>query len=296
MMEEIEIRDVSRPSTREWIPPIGAMGGPPAHELYRELVLYAGLRLLRNNEGNPCVAMRDGEHRRTFRVPSDELREALDRFRMRRNLRPLPDQELAALTRIIQARASDPDIFVPEFDVGESDPPEPRLEPRPPLVPAVPPGPNRSGWEEELDSIMREVDEVRRPTAGRVPIAKAPSAWNEVVGHLGRIPAPVASANASISGGRMSPEPAGSLPRYLQVLRTLVRDGGWLGTTTELSNLTGDNPEKVIASVQAYRSDLAESDIVIAPVETKEGWRWLAVDRNRLSSTQRIESPSSTGR
>jgi hypothetical protein len=284
-MEEIGIREVSRPPTREWTPPIGAMGGPPAHELYRDLVLYAGLRLLQDIEGRPCVAMRDGEHRRTFHVPSDELREALDRFRMRRSLRPLPDHELADLVRIIEARVTDPDIFVPTFDVGESNLPEPRAGSRELVASIVPPDPPPNGWEAELESIMREVDEVRRPIPAREPVAKAPSAWNEVVDHLDPVPRPVAPPNESISGGRMSPEPVGELPRYIRVLRALVRDGGWIGTTLELSRLTGDKPEKVSAFLRAYRSDLAGSNIVIAPVETKEGWRWLAVDRERLSST-----------
>ena len=125
-MQEIKIRELSRPSVREWIRPIGAMGGPPAHELYRDLVLYAGLRLLKDQSGNPRVAIQDGEHRRTFSVPSTELREAIDRFRMRRSLRPVPDGELAELTRIVQARVTDPDITIPMVDL-----PEP-VEPNPP--------------------------------------------------------------------------------------------------------------------------------------------------------------------
>jgi hypothetical protein len=283
-MEELGIRDVSRSPTREWIPPIGAMGGPPAHELYRELVLYAGLRLLRDSEGNPRVALRDGEHRHIFNVPSEELREALDRFRMRRNLRPLPEPILVELTRIIQARASDPDIFVPMVDEGERDPPRPVEESRPLLFPSLPPKPRRNGWVEEMDSIMREVDEVRRPAVAPVPPAKAPSAWNEVVDHLTPISPHATSSPGSISGGRKSPEPAGSLPRYLLVLKALVRDGGWLGTTFELSSLTGDTPENVVAHLKAYHSEIARSDIVVLPVETSNGSRWFATDRSRLST------------
>jgi hypothetical protein len=295
-MNEFGIRDVSRFSTREWIPPIGAMGGPPAHELYRDLVLYAGLRLCRDREGNPCVAMRDGEHRRTFLVPSDQLREALDRFRMRRNLRPVPEAEMAELTRIVRARASDPDISVPTFDVGELDPPEPRVEFQPTFIPTLPQEPQPNEWEDELDSIMREVDEVRSPTSARLPKAKVPSAWNEVVGHSEPVAPVVAPLNASISGARMSSEAPGGLPRYLQVLRSLVRNGAWLGTTSELSSLTGDKPEKVFSSLMEYRSDLAGSNIVIAPVQTKEGWRWLAVDRSRVDSSRGKKDPPSEGR
>jgi len=295
-MDESGIRDVSRFSTREWIPPIGAMGGPPAHELYRNLVLYAGLRLFRDPDGNPYVAIRDGEHRRTFPVPSDGLREALDRFRMRRSLRPVPDGELAELTRIIRARVSDPDINVPTYDVGEASSSEPHVAFRPTFIPTLPADPPNNGWEGELDSIMREVDEVRSPAAARLPKAKVPTAWNDVVGHSEPVVPVVSPLNASISGARMSSGPAGGLPRYLQVLRTLVRNGAWLGTTSELSSLTGDKPEKVFASLMEYRSDLAGSNIVIAPVQTKEGWQWLAVDRNRVNSSPGTGSPPSNGR
>jgi hypothetical protein len=105
-----------------------------------------------------------------------------------------------------------------------------------------------------------------------------------------------ASVNPSISGGRISYEPAGDLPRYIQALRTLVRNGGWLGTTSEISSLTGDNPEKVIVCLREYCSDLAKDNIAVAPIETKEGWRWLAVDLHRLTSSQRTENPSYAGR
>ena len=116
IMGDIVIRDVSRIPTREWVPPIGAMGGPPAHELYRDLVLRAGLRLFRDHRGHPYLALKDGEHRRTFRVPSLELREALDRFRMGRNLRLVPEPELIEFARVVAARVSDPDLFVPTLE------------------------------------------------------------------------------------------------------------------------------------------------------------------------------------
>jgi hypothetical protein len=295
-MEEIGIRDLSRSASCEWIPPIGAMGGPPAHELYRDLVRYAGLRLLRDGEGNPCIEMHDGERRRRFRVPSGELREALDRFRMRRSLRPVPDAELAELTRIIQARASDPDILIPTFDERESDPPQPRAELRPLIVPTLSPIPQESPFEEEIDAIIQELDGAGRPAATPQPIAKAPSARSEVVGPPTPVVSVSASVNPSISGGRISYEPAGDLPRYIQALRTLVRNGGWLGTTSEISSLTGDNPEKVIVCLREYCSDLAKDNIAVAPIETKEGWRWLAVDLHRLTSSQRTENPSYAGR
>jgi len=291
-MDEIRIRDVSSIATREWVPPIGAMGGPPAHELYRDLVVHAGLRLFRDGAGNPCVAMRDGEHRRTFTVPSDELREALDRFRMRRNMRPVPERDLDELTRIVQARVSDPDILIPTFDVGESSPTDPNSGPRTRLTPSPAPISGIRSMDEELDAILRAVDEVRPAVAHPAPLAKAPSAWNEVVSHSAAVSPASAPLVASISGGRMPAEPSGGLPRYLQALRALVRNGGWLGTTSELSELTGDDPQTVFASLMKYRSDLAGNNIVIAPVETHEGWRWLAVDRSRLDSSPESDPAS----
>jgi hypothetical protein len=258
------------------------MGGPPAHELYRDLVLYAGLRLLRDADGNPLVALRDGENRRTFRVPSVELREAIDRFRMRRSLRPVPEQEMTELTRIAQARASDPDIHVPASDIGEVDPPRPRTLITTDAAPTEPQGVPSFDMVQELDSILHEIDDVRHRTATRPPTSKAPSAWNEVVSpsvlpNLERTIAPV-----SVSGGRMAEAPAGGLPHYVEALRSLLRDGVWLGTTSELSSRTGDDPRKVVASLLGLRSELARRNLVVATVETQEGWRWLAVDRSRL--------------
>jgi len=295
-MGEINIRDLSRFTSREWVPPIGAMGGPPAHELYRDLVRYAGLRLFRDKRGNPFVEIHDGEHRRMFLVPSDELREALDRFRMRRSLRAVPDQELAELTRIIQARVSDPDIFIPMVDEPYSDPPEPPVEVHSPMSPTPATRPSSSTIEEELDAMVQELDEVREPSTVAPAVSKAPSAWNDVV----EPPAPVVPATTpidlSISGGRTSLEPAGDRPRYVRVLRGLTQNGGWLGTTSEISSLTGDDPEKVIQCLREYYADLANDDIAVAPVETKKGWRWLAVDLNRLASSQRGESLPPEGR
>jgi hypothetical protein len=292
--DDIQIRDVSAAGAREWVPPIGAMGGPPAHELYRDLVVHAGLRLFRDGAGNPCVAMRDGEHRRTFVVPSDELREALDRFRMRRNMRPVPEHDLAELTRIVQARVSDPDILIPTFDVGETPSNRPEAPVRPRIAPTPAPVSGIRSMDQELDAILRAVDEVRLPVASHVPQSKAPSAWNEVVSHSAAVPPMPAPLVASISGGRMLAAAPPGLPRYLEALRGLVRNGGWLGTTSELSHLTGDDPQTVFASLMKYRSDLAGNNIVIAPVETQEGWRWLAVDRSRLYSAAETSPASSS--
>ncbi|HEV2519060.1 MAG TPA: hypothetical protein VGX00_00355 [Thermoplasmata archaeon] len=295
-MQEIKIRELSRTGVREWIPPIGAMGGPPAHELYRDLVLFAGLRLMRDGEGRPQVAIRDGENRRVFAVPSDGLREAIDRFRMRRSLRPVPDQELQEFTRIAEARASDPDILVPRADLGDAGPPRsieaPTAAPEIPLAVSAP----SDDVEGELDSILREIDDVRRRTAVRPPTAKAPSAWTEVVSTSLPSPSDRGDLNESISGGRMTRRGGPGLPRYIEVLRTLIRDGGWLGTTSDLCGLTGDDPRTVVASLLGMRSELARSNIVVASVETKEGWRWLAVDRARLSLSDSSREPAAPPR
>lgn len=281
-MEDIVIRDVSRPLTKEWVPPIGAMGGPPAHELYRELVQRAGLRLFRDHQGNPYVALRDGEHRRTFRVPSLELREALDRFRMSRNLRPVPEQELVDFARVVEARVTDPDIFVPTVDIGQPGPHDARAYRRGPPPDSPRETARSAGWEEEMSSIAQDEDETSRAEVPPVPVVKAPSAWSDVVETL----APTAPAPPpplpSISGGRRLPPADDGLLQYASALRTLMNGAEWVGTTAELSHLTGDSPEKVFARLRAYRSDLAGQDIVVVPVETRAGWRWLAVDGSRL--------------
>jgi len=88
--DEVRIRELIEHQTGEWVPPISALGGPPAHVLYHELVLHAGLKLYRDAEGQALVVFLDGEGRRSFRCPSPELMGALDRFRMRRGFVPPP--------------------------------------------------------------------------------------------------------------------------------------------------------------------------------------------------------------
>lgn len=297
-MGDIVIRDVSRSATKEWVPPIGAMGGPAAHELYRDLVQRAGLRLFRDHQGHPYVALRDGEHRRTFRVPSLELREALDRFRMSRNLRPVPEQELVEFARVVDARVSDPDIFVPTLEIGRPRPVEGPTDDRGPALAPVRGVVRTDGWEEEMRSIAQEEAEVVRPTVPPAAVVKAPSAWNEIVDPLPpAVPAPApAPAPApvsvppppleSISGGRRLSSGDEGLLQYITALRTLMGGGDWVGSTAELSRLTGDSPEKVFARLRAYRTDLADQDIVVVPVETRSGWRWLAVDGSRISTSR----------
>jgi hypothetical protein len=413
---EVRIRDISRNPSNEWTPPIGAMGGPPAHELYRDLVLYAGLRLLRDNEGHPWVAIQDGERRRTFRVPCAELRGALDRFRMRRNLRPVPEGDLEDFTRIIEARISDPDIRIPSLldgsipridpndgsfqpvtpapprqatpirenvpDLPDPEPapaartlfriapdpgtpavapetplamthsvptdssssgsepqtvgspgeetlastrvwagpswvmhaarspvrtnpePEPGRWPVPPTPAAAPPPWKEEGpvaapttappaapspapaLQEAVDDLLAELEEVpeRRP---RIPQLLAPAPpWSE--GEEAAIPTPVVNPPfraESISGGHVALEQAtGTLPTYIRLLKNLVSHGGWLGTTSELARMTGEDPETVFASLLQYRPNLNQNNIVVATVEVEDGWRWLAVDRSKLQA------------
>ena len=429
---EVRIRDISRNPTSEWTPPIGAMGGPPAHELYRDLVLYAGLRLLRDNEGRPWIAIQDGERRRTFRVPSVELRSALDRFRMRRNLRPVPDDDLEDFTRIVDARVSDPDIRIPSLLDGAvpridpndgslhatpspsppraappirenvpeepepvpapetvSSPPDPPVSspyapspaitrwsrppsvgewpappaeeegPRPASVATIPlsttvragpswvmhtarspvrtnPDPEPGRWpvppppvaapapwkdekesppaalplptssppaapppempsaapalEREVDALLEELEEtpVRRP---RIPQLLAPAPpWSEGEEAPGPLPVATPPSAESISGGRVSaPDATGTLPTYIRVLKNLVSHGGWLGTTTELARLTGEDPETVFASLLQFRPSLNQNNIVVATVEVEDGWRWLAVDRSKLQAGRASE-------
>jgi hypothetical protein len=239
----IRIRDVAAPTTSEWTPPIGAMGGPPAHELYRDLVIHAGLRLYRGPSREPWIVLKDGERRRGFVAPSPELRSALDRFRMRRNLRPVSERDLDDFVRIVEARVSDPDVSLPrlEEEVGGA---------APYVATQVLPG-----------------DE------GEVPWAEP---VQEPEADLGLL-------NASVSGGHASlDDPSVIVPRYVRVLRELVRNGEWMGTTAELSERIGEDPERVFGTLIEHRIRFAEGGVVVAPVEVEEGWRWLAVDRTRV--------------
>ncbi|MCI4365427.1 MAG: hypothetical protein L3K10_05125 [Thermoplasmata archaeon] len=307
-VDEVKIRDLSRPLTSEWTPPIGAMGGPPAHELYRDLVAHGGLRLLRDRDGNPWVEMQDGVRRRSFRVPGTALRGAFDRFRMRRNLRPVPESDLDDFARVVAARISDPDVRLPVFDSSALDRAPPAPEPESSFLdlsssqgsaPQAPP----SALEQELEAVLREVDLVRgAPTLAPLPAPPVaplpappapalepptPTAWREDE------PGPVVSdrplslpMDASISGGHQDIAAADdSLPRYLRVLRGLVEGGGWIGTLGELGRLTGEEPDVVFGSLLKFHTQLTGNNLVVAPVEVEDGWRWLVVDRSRLHSS-----------
>jgi hypothetical protein len=248
--DEVRIRDLVQHQTGEWVPPISALGGPPAHALYHELVLHAGLKLYRDPEGEPLLVFLDGESRRTFRCPSPDLMGALDRFRMRRGVRPSPAKDIDDFVRIVHARVTDPDANVP---LPPSGVPEP-MEADPPSLPApTPPA--------EMPASLA------KPAIPGDP-------W---------IPASIPGLSVAFSGGFMR---AGRkefpLPHYIRVLQGLVRNGGWMGTTQDLSARLGEDEALLTQTLIRYRADLAEFGIVVANVQVESGWRLLVVDRARL--------------
>jgi hypothetical protein len=249
--DEVRIRELIEHQTGEWVPPISALGGPPAHVLYHELVLHAGLKLYRDAQGGALLVFLDGENRRTFRCPSPELMGALDRFRMRRGLRPSPSKDIDDFVRVIHARVTDPDAKVA---TASSDAPEPAL-----VEPSTLPTPTPA--EEQ-----------------KVPLSE-PSIPGEPW-----IPASTPGLSVSFSGGFMrSGRKEFPLPHYIRVLQSLVRNGGWMGTTQDLSSKLGEDETKLTQTLIRYRADLAEFGIVVANVQVESGWRLLVVDRARLN-------------
>ena len=154
--------------------------------------------------------------------------------------------------------------------------------------------PRAGGWEEEIRSLAPPEDEVAPVDVAPAAVAKVPSAWNEVVDlrpDPALVPDPVppaapAPASLAVSGGHPLPPQGDGLLRYVTALRTLMDGGEWVGTTADISHVTGETPEKVFANLRAYRSELVRQDIVVAPVETRAGWRWLAVDGGRLTASR----------
>lgn len=286
--DDLKIRDLSRLSG-EWTPPISAMGGPPAHELYTDLVVHAGLQLFRDARSRPWVVLRDGAQRRAFLAPSIGLRGALDRFRMRRNLRPVPENDIEEFVRVIDARISDPDVTIPLLrspmvERASETSGDPHAEP------AARRGVAR--WEEfatRVETAMRDLDGrhgARRTTSApdaRVlphPLA-APRPGRDVERPIAR--PPKVEPPVTVSGGRGRPDDELSdLPRYVRVLRELAHDGSWMGTTQELSRLTHDDPFTLFDSLLRYRAEIADQGILIANVEVAGAYRWLAVDRTKV--------------
>lgn len=300
--DDIRIREVSHLSDEEWIPPIDAMGGPPAHVLYHDLVRFAGLRLFRDSRSRPWAVLQDGAHRRAFPVPSPELRGAIDRFRMRRNLRPVPEDDIAQFVRIVVARVFDPDVETPRLRSPlmerassgpvAADPPLARpettpVEIAPPLVVANDAPTAR--WAElghRVEELLGGLDgsAAREVPSGPGEFAVAPA--EPIATAPAREPSGAAPADGfARSGGRMEDTVNDiGAPRYVRVLTGLVRDGAWLGTTRELSDLTGDDPITVFDSLLKYRTDLASHDVIVANVRVDDGYQWLAVDRSRIHS------------
>ncbi len=280
--EELSILDLAKAGRGEWVPPIGAMGGPPAHELYRDLVTHAHLRLVRDADGSPWVELQDGERRRAFPVPSPELRAALDRFRMRRNLRPVPEGDIEEFARVAEARASDPDVELPTAD----QPLTPGAEAPPVAAGTGAPGPDRPApsWAmTELDHLMHEVDAIQGRAAS-IPeesdgdAAGAPYLPPHVFHR--RLPQRWHTGVSSARVVRSGTDPR--LPRYVRALRELVQDGTWLGPLTEISRRTGDDTNEVFSSLLRFHIDLVGNDLVVAPVEVEDGWQWVVIDRGRL--------------
>lgn len=291
--EDVRIRDISR-VTGEWAPSVGALGGPPSHELYRELVVYADLRLFRDGRSRPWVVMRDGAHRHAFPVPSTELRGALDRFRLRRNVRPLPDGDIEEFVRIVEARVTDPDVQIPLLrfplvDRGPASPRPPVPEPEGPTVPRAAPAPAEP-WAPAPE--VRPGDtEVEGPSAPE-PLELAVGSQDPVGSPADDEPRPIdmsRSGGVVFSAGPSAGE--SELQRYVRVLRRLVRDGDWMGTTRDLSEAVRDDPFTLYTSLLRYRSEIAENNILIASVEDRRGLCWLAVDRSRVRSAFGAEPP-----
>jgi len=249
--DEVRIRELIEHQTGEWVPPISALGGPPAHVLYHELVLHAALKLYRDSEGHGLVVFLDGENRRSFRCPSPELTGALDRFRMRRGLRPSPAKEIEEFVRVIHARVTDPDARVPPPPEDVSEP----VQMEGPLPP--PPRP-----------VTGDRDEASKPSLPGEP-------W---------VPSSIPGLAVSFSGGFMrSGKKEFPLPHYIRILQGLVRNGGWMGTALDLSTRLGEDEAKLAQTLIRYRADLAEFGIVVANVQVESGWRVLVVDRARLT-------------
>lgn len=280
--EDLRIRDISRISG-EWAPPIGAMGGPPAHELYRDLVMYAGLQLFQDKESHPWVVFRDGAHRRPFAVPSVQLRNALDRFRMHRNSRPVPGSDLEEFVRIVEARISDPDVKIPTLRGPLVEGPESVEERR-----AHPTTEIRTGaW--DRDGAEGAGITTDGAEAGRSAYSPPEHPADSPLRESGSPPRPPAASDIplgvrpGISGGMvLSTAQGANVARYVRVLRSLLRSGDWMGTTRELSEATRDDPLTLYGSLLRYRAELADNDILVTSVDLDEGFRWLVVDRARV--------------
>jgi hypothetical protein len=127
----VHIRDLAARETPGgvWLPEINsATDGPQSHAIYHELVKHAHMRLKRTREGRAMVAVTEGGAVHLLNVPSPEFFRFVDRFRMARRLRVLPEFSLSELARIIEARVGDPRFqddrtLLPGEDGQEASPP-----------------------------------------------------------------------------------------------------------------------------------------------------------------------------
>ena len=123
---QVGIRDLSDHSVPVgvWLPAINvATGGPQAHVVYHELVKHAQMRLSRTTEGDAMVTVSEAGAVHLFKVPSPAFYRFVDRFRVARRLRVLPEEALGELARIIEARVGDPGFV--DDQVRVLPPPEP---------------------------------------------------------------------------------------------------------------------------------------------------------------------------
>ncbi|MGP8078847.1 MAG: hypothetical protein ACLQD8_02025 [Thermoplasmata archaeon] len=148
-MSDGHVVDLSRLSTRAWIPRVDDFGRPSEARLYAELVRSAGLRLSVGVDGIPRVSVSDGFNEnggRVLKVPSPELTAYLDSFRIRRGQTLLDEEVAFRFVRLVRARCASPD-FVPDA------PQVPEAVSS--VVPRPPPG---SEYEEVRDLAVRLAD------------------------------------------------------------------------------------------------------------------------------------------
>jgi len=124
----VYIRDLSDhiPPPGVWLPAINvATGGPQSHVVYHELVKHAKMRLSRTTDGGAMVSVAESGAVHLLKVPSPEFYRFVDRFRVARRLRVLPEGALGELARVIEARVGDPGFV--EDQVRVPTPAEPSL-------------------------------------------------------------------------------------------------------------------------------------------------------------------------
>lgn len=113
-LSDLSVIDLSdRPHV--WKPHVDAFGKPAESALYVALVDVASMRLSRGDDGEPKVAIVEGDSVCLFALPSKELVEFLDRWQLRRHRRLLSEAVIAAFFRLVRARVTDPEF--------EDDPP-----------------------------------------------------------------------------------------------------------------------------------------------------------------------------